>query len=304
MPAAWRRRSHARRRSLPPPGVDRVHGVAAATDTEPAAALPTVLLIDDDRVYRAAIGQYIRSNGFDCLEADSFAQGLERVQARERVPAPERMPGLERVPGQATSFVIVAELTVDSRHLFDCIAQLRRPPNAPLLVLTGHREETEKIVALELGADDFIAKSVDRREILARIRVAARRLLALPGGSPATGSGSPQRSGTATGAWQFLRISRTLIDPAGRSIRLTAAEFDLLAAFVENTGRPMSREQLATAALGRHSYASDRGIDNLVAKLRRKLGDSARIARMIKTARPVGYVFTGFSAAPAGEAPH
>lgn len=263
--------------------VDRAPSDADTNHAEPSAILPSVLLIDDDRAYRAGLGDYIRSNGFDCLETDSFKTGLQRLQIQD------------------ASFVVVPELTVGSRHLFDCIGQIRRASKASVLVLTGHREETEKIVALELGADDFIPKSVERREILARIRVAARRLLTPQGDSPQTDRTSPQDSGAAAEAWQFLQIKRTLIDPTGRSIRLTAAEFDLLAAFVENTGRPLTREHLANAALGRHSYSSDRGIDNLVAKLRRKLGDPARSGRMIRTARPVGYVFTGFNVAPAGE---
>ncbi len=244
-----------------------------------------VLLIDDDHAYRTELSRYIRANGFDSLESDSFSAALEFLQA------------------SSGALVIVPELAVASRHLFDCIAQIRRAPNASVLVLSSHREETEKIVALELGADDFISKAADRREILARIRVAARRLRARQSVSRQPAAGSSHGAGEAAGAWQFLRVKRELIDPDGRPVRLTAAEFDLLAAFVEHTGRPLSRDDLATAALGRRSKASDRGIDNLVAKLRRKLGDSARLARMIKTARPVGYIFTGFSAAEAAVEP-
>ncbi|MGA3403997.1 MAG: response regulator transcription factor [Acetobacteraceae bacterium] len=240
-----------------------------------------VLLIDDDRSYRAELSRYIRSNGFDSLEADSFAAALEFVQA------------------SGGTFVIVPELTVGSRHLFDCIAQIRRAPNASVLVLSSHQEETEKIVALELGADDFIPKTADRREILARIRAAVRRLQARRSVTRQPGPGAAPGTREAAGSWQFRQIKRELIDPDGRSVRLTTAEFNLLAAFVENTGHPLTRDDLSTAALGRRSYASDRGIDNLVAKLRRKLGDSAKLARMIKTARPVGYVFTGFSTAEA-----
>ncbi len=242
-----------------------------------AAGSPIVLLLDDDRAYRTGLSRYLRSNGFDCLEADSFAAALDFAQAYDGAS------------------VIVPELTVGSRHLFDYIAEIRRVPRASVLVLSGHREETEKIVALELGADDFIPKTADRREVLARVRAAARRGLAprpvalLPGFDTTPGGVAP------VGSWQFSQGKRELNDPDGRPVRLTTAEFSLLAAFVENTGRPVSRDHLSRVALGRPTHRGDRGIDNLIAKLRRKLRDLAKLARMIKTARPVGYMFTGFN---------
>ncbi len=239
-------------------------------------------MIDDDRAHRAELSRYVRSNGFDSLQSDSFAAALELLQA------------------SSGTFVIVPELTVGSRHLFDYICQIKHASSASVLILSDRREETEKIVALELGADDFIPKTAGRREILARIRAAARRLLARQFVTGQPDPGSASGNGEAAGSWRFLRARRELIDPEGRPVRLTAAEFSLLEAFVENTGRPLSRDRLSTVVLGRHYYESDRGIDNLVAKLRRKLRDSARLARMIKTARPVGYVFTGFSTVEAG----
>ena len=178
-------------------------------------------MIDDDRTYRGELAHYVRSNGFDSLEFDSFAATLELVQA------------------SGGAFVIVAELTAGSRHLFDYIAQIKRAPSVSVLVLSNRWEETEKIVALELGADDFIPKTTDRREILARIRAAARRLLIRQIVAPQSTSGAAPGTGGAAGSWQFLRARRELIDPEGRAVRLTAAEFSLLAAFVENTGRPL-----------------------------------------------------------------
>lgn len=259
-----------------------MHGSRDAAAEDAGAALPQVLLIDDDCVYRAELSAYLRSNGFDSFESDSFTAASDVVRASPR------------------AFVIVLELTVGSRHLFDYIAQLKRAPGASVLVLSSRPEETEKIVALEVGADDFIPKTTDRREILARIRAAARRLLARRIIATQPASGSVHGTGQSAGSWRFLQARRELIDPEGRPVHLTTAEFSLLDAFVENTGRPLSRDHLAMVALGRNSYASDRGIDNLVAKLRRKLRDSARLGQMIKTARPVGYIFTGFSTTEPG----
>lgn len=272
------------------PRRDLARDPRAANGAAEAASLPTVLMLDDDIAYRAELARYVRSNGFDVLEPDGFTAALGVVQSCH------------------DALVIVPDLTVGSRHLFDYIGLLRRAPGISVLVLSSRGEQTERIVALELGADDFIAKTADRREILARIRAAARRLLARrsvarPADAGLAQGGLSQPASGAAGSWRFLPAKRELIDPDGRRVRLTTAEFTLLDAFVANTGRPLSRDHLSMAALGRPHYATDRGIDNLVAKLRRKLRDSARLASMIKTARPVGYVFTGFSTTEMDAAP-
>jgi DNA-binding response OmpR family regulator len=271
----------ARRASMPADLCDRAQDFRCADGDDAAAPLTMVLLIDDDSGFRTELSRYVRSNGFDTLESDSFAAAAEFVQAYDGV------------------CVVVPELTVGSRHLFDYLAEIKRGPHAAVLVLSSRREKTEKIIALELGADDFIAKTADQREILARIRAAARRLLARQCSEGQPEAVAPHAVAAAAGSWRFLRTRRELIDPDGLPVRLTTAEFSLLDAFVASTGRPLSRDHLTAVALGRHSYANDRGIDNLVAKLRRKLRDSARLGRMIKTARPGGYVFTGFSTAAA-----
>lgn len=235
---------------------------------------PGVLLIDSDRTYRTELARYLTANGFVTQEFDSFEDALEFLQSN------------------AGHFILMPDLTVHARHLFDIIDDIRRRPNCSVLVLSAQAEETEKIVALELGADDFIAKSTDRREILARIRAAARRFQT---GRAGMGAEAQAPSPAASRPWHFLREKRELHDPGGQPVPLTTAEFSLLDTFVAHTGEPLSRDALSLAALGRHYRASDRSIDNLVAKLRRKLGDSAKAARMIKTARPMGYVFTGFN---------
>lgn len=253
---------------------------APGQTTGAAAGNPVVVLIDDDPDYRAELCHYLRTNGFDAAEFDSFAAALALLEGR---------PGI---------FVIVPELTVGSRHLFDNINRLRQADGVAVLVLSGHRDETETIVALELGADDVMPKTTDRREILARIRSAVRRLR-----EHRSETGPPlttvrQSADQARGAWRFLREQRALIDPDGRPVPLTNAEFSLLEVFVDNAGKELHRDYLSALVLGRPGNPRDRGIDNLVAKLRRKLRDSARLGCMIRTARPVGYVFTGFRGSP------
>jgi two-component system, OmpR family, response regulator len=234
-----------------------------------------VLVADDDAAWRAALCRYLRANGFDSTECTDFTSLAEILQSR------------------AGLFVIVAELTVASRHLFDSLAEFAHQPSAAVLVLSSQNDDTETIVALELGADDVIRKGIDRREIVARIRAAARRLQSPGGARPWTTAVAAANVRSAP-CWRFLPDKRVLTDPEGRPVLLTLLEFKMLEMLVANTGRPLHRQDLFTAVLGRPYEASDRSIDNLVARLRRKLGDPAKQARIIKTARPLGYVFTGF----------
>lgn len=236
---------------------------------------PHILVADDDDAWRAALCRYLRANGLDSTECTDFASLAEILQSR------------------AGLFVIVAELTVGSRHLFDSLAEFAHQPSAAVLVLSSLNDETETIVALELGADDVIRKGIDRREIIARIRAAARRLQTRGGAQPSTAAPAAANVRSAP-CWRFLPDKRELTDPEGRPVLLTLLEFKMLEMLVANIGRPLHRQDLFTAVLGRPYAANDRSIDNLVARLRRKLGDPARQARIIKTARPLGYVFTGF----------
>ena len=240
-------------------------------------ASPHVLVADDDGTSRAALCRYLRTNGFDSTECADFAALVEILRTH---PGP---------------FVILAELTVGSRHLFDSLAEFAHHPAASVLVLSGQNDDTETIVALELGADDVIRKGTDRRQIVARIRAAARRLQTQGATQHRADALPASANGQAAASWRFLPEKRELTDPRGRPVLLTSLEFKMLEALVASTGRPLHRRDLFTTVLGRPYEASDRSIDNLVARLRRKLGDPAKQARIIKTARPLGYVFTGFN---------
>jgi len=262
--------------SVPPAG-----DAPARSDNTPcpneALKLPHVLVADDDAPWRAALCRYLRSNGFDSTGFADFATLADSLASRAGI------------------FVIVADLTVGSHHLFDCLSALARQPAAAVVVLSNQNDDTETIVALELGADDVIRKGTDRREILARIRAAARRLQVRKSLMQRRIEALPARADQVPAGWRFRPDRRELADPDGHLVSLTTLEFKMLEAFVANTGRPLRRRDLSQAVLGRPYEANDRGIDNLVAKLRRKLGDPAKRARMIKTARPHGYVFTGFN---------
>ena len=245
--------------------------------------MPDVVLIEGDSAYRRQLSEYLQANGLKLVEFEDFDTLHHHIDDHERS-------------------VIVANLGGDPAHGLDFLKFIGTRHNCPLLVLSDTDDETDRIVCLELGADDYIVKTTPSREILARVRVAARRL------SSTLVPGLQQRSndiGTSTAAWRFSRARRELIAPNGELVSLTSAEFNLLDVLTQNIGTPLSRDYLSRAVFGRAFSAMDRSIDNLIARLRRKLGDPARAPRMIKTARPIGYVFTGFADPPAPHgAPH
>lgn len=162
------------------------------------------------------------------------------------------------------------------------IPRLRALTDSPIIVLTGNRAEADRIVALEIGADDFLLKPISGRELVARIRANLRRL-----DKPAVPTPAPP-----PGLWRLSPTHRVLSRPDGSQVKLTSAEFDLLAALVEAGSEPLDREALTQRLFGRPWQPDDRAIDNLVAKLRQKFG--AQGARVIATVRSRGYAFAAF----------
>lgn len=159
------------------------------------------------------------------------------------------------------------------------LPRLRALTAAPVLILTGNRAEADRIVALEIGADDFLLKPTSGRELVARIRAHLRR---------AGGAGEA----TAAAEWRLNVGERRLTRPDGTEVPLTAAEFDLIAVLSEHAGRALDRDELTQKVLGRAWRPDDRALDNLVLHVRQKLGPGCE--RTIATVRNRGYVFTAF----------
>jgi two-component system OmpR family response regulator len=166
--------------------------------------------------------------------------------------------------------------------------RLRAESDVPLIMLTGKSEPIDKVVGLEIGADDYVTKPFDRHELIARIRSILRR--------------SQLRNGTTNGSNRLKRVIRfagwtfdlgrgRLTAPGGEKIELTRFEFQLLSALAQKPGRLLSRDQILESVASRHWDPSDRSIDVHVAKLRRKLHDYPRHPRLIKTVRGIGYMF-------------
>jgi DNA-binding response OmpR family regulator len=157
----------------------------------------------------------------------------------------------------------------------------------PVLMLTARGEETDRIVGLEMGADDYLAKPFAVRELLARIKSVLRRTRMLPPGMQVTETAEI----LAFGEWQLDTTARHLLDGEGTQVALSGAEYRLLRVLLDHPQRVLTRDQLLNLTQGRQADAFDRSIDLLVSRLRQRLGDGAREPRYIKTLRNEGYVF-------------
>jgi two-component system OmpR family response regulator len=161
------------------------------------------------------------------------------------------------------------------------------PASPPILMLTARGDETDRIVGLEMGADDYLSKPFASRELLARIRAVLRRARAIPANLKIS-EAAPY---LAFGDWLLDTTRRHLLDAAGTVVSLSGAEYRLLRIFLDYPQRVLTRDQLLSLTHGRDSEPFDRSIDLLVSRLRQRLRDVAREPRFIKTVRSEGYVF-------------
>lgn len=216
----------------------------------------------------------------DAALAEEMATTLSDYGLRPRL-APSWEAALAALR-DATPDLIVLDQRLGRVDTLPRIGLLREMTQAPILVLTGNRLEADRILALEIGADDFVVKPISGRELVARIRAHLRRA--------APRRAEPPRADAA--GWRISLAERELRRPDGGLVPLTAAEFDLLAMLAELPGRPLDRDTLSQRVLRRPWRPEDRALDNLVLQLRRKVGPGGE--RMIAAVRSQGYAFTGF----------
>lgn len=225
-----------------------------------------ILIVDDDKEIRPLLSKLLHSEGYSTLTA---ADGEEMYALLA-----ENRPDL-----------ILLDIMLPGKDGFELCRQLCSDPNVPpIIMLTAKDEEIDKVVGLELGADDYIVKPFGRRELLARIRAALRRTRERVSGV--------NRNSFRFGDWQFFPAQMQLCDANATTISLSSSETELLLAFVQHPQVPLSRDRLLDLTKGRNSAPFDRSIDTHISRLRRKLGDDAKKPEIIKTAWGTGYIFT------------
>lgn len=229
-----------------------------------------ILVVDDDPATRRMVTSYLREHDF---EASSAANGREVTQHLSS--------------GEAS--LIILDLRLGREDGLDILRSIRHGgSDIPVIITTGHRlDEVDRVVGLELGADDYVTKPFGLRELLARVRAVLRRHDA----GRVARTREPQPGGFRFGSWQLERQSRRLTSRDGIPVPLTKGEYALLLAFVEAPQRPLTREQLLQSTR-MHEDIFDRSIDVQVLRLRRKLEADTSEPRIIRTERGIGYVFT------------
>jgi two-component system phosphate regulon response regulator OmpR len=235
----------------------------------------SVLVVEDDQGFRDELCEYLREHGMGVQSAGDIAGARNRLAL-------------------STFDLVLLDLWLGRENGFDFLRELRKGRAIPCIMMTAQDDVTDKIVGLELGADDYLFKPVNMRELLARARSLLRRAELSDAVSDAAGGGAAETAGSAVDNWHFDALRRSLSAPSGRVIPLTTAECDLLAEFVANVGRPLTRIDLSRHVFNRHWHPFDRSLDGIVVKLRRKLEPSPGEPKVIKTIRGKGYVFTGF----------
>ena len=224
-----------------------------------------ILIVDDDREIRDLTGRYLRKHGF---RVDSAADAKE----------------MDRLLRDGRFDLIVLDLMLPGEDGLSICRRLRAATRIPIVMLTAVAEDTDRIIGLEIGADDYLTKPFNPRELLARIRAVLRRA---EGPLPHPDGGTLVFAG-----WRLDPARRELRDPDGVLVELTAGGFDLLAAFVERPRRVLSRDQLLDLTKGRDAQPFDRSIDVQVSRLRRKIEADPKKPEVIKTVRSGGYIFT------------
>jgi two-component system OmpR family response regulator len=225
-----------------------------------------ILIVDDDAETRSLLQEYLQRQGYRVTSAaDGKALRGALVTGR---------PDL-----------IVLDLMLPGEDGLQLCRDLRTRSNLPVIMLTARGEETDRIVGLEMGADDYLAKPFNPRELLARIKSVLRRARSLPGNLEPEAVKSFRFAG-----WTLDAASRNLTAPDGVVVPLSGTEFKLLRVFLAHPNRVLSRDQLIELMISRDAGPFDRAIDVQVSRLRQRLRDDAREPRIIKTVRGEGYV--------------
>ncbi len=225
-----------------------------------------ILVVDDDAEIRSLLGDYLRKNGYDATVVVD-GRAMREALARGKID------------------LIVLDLMLPGEDGLTLCRDLRSESDTPVIMLTARGEETDRIVGLEMGADDYLAKPFSPRELLARIKSVLRRTRSLPRNLRADDAHL-----IAFAGWRLDVVARHLLSPDGVVTSLSGAEFALLKIFLSHPNHVLTRDQLMLLSKGRDADPMDRAIDILVSRLRQRLGDDPTDPQIIKTVRGEGYV--------------
>jgi two-component system, OmpR family, response regulator len=234
-----------------------------------SAMVRRVLIVDDDAEIRETTGDYLSGHGFDIALAADGAQ----MRAAFTAGVPD---------------VVLLDLNLPGEDGLSLTRWLRENHDVGIIMVTGAGEVVDRVVGLELGADDYLAKPFDPRELRARLKSVLRRTRDRPPESRAAGAGSQR---VRVGRCLLDLATHQLVDDKGSELPLTGMEFDLLRVFVENANRVLTRDQLLTLTRNREWEPFDRSIDIRIARLRRKIEADPAKPAVIKTVRGAGYLF-------------
>jgi two-component system, OmpR family, response regulator len=228
---------------------------------------PRLLIVDDDPAVREIVRRYFSANGFDVAEAGDAAAAREVLQRSPRD-------------------LVLLDIGLPGEDGLTLARQLHERENCGVIIVSGRGDAVDRVVGLEVGADDYVAKPFDLRELLARARSVLRRTRSTP---------PPVETPATWLEFEGMRLNlegRRLLDPAGAEIALTTGEFELLAALVEQPNRVLSRDALMQRIHGRDAGPFDRAIDVQIGRLRQKLEADPASPRLIRAVRGVGYLFS------------
>jgi two-component system OmpR family response regulator len=241
------------------------------------SATPHLLIVDDDKETCTLLSRFLTQYGYR-LSIAHDGKAMTQVLETARIN------------------LVVLDVMLPGEDGLALCRQLRARSAVPIIMLTAMGEETDRIIGLEMGADDYLAKAANPRELLARIRAVLRRAGA-PGAEHLTGRGRILEFG----GWCLDVAQRQLFSPAQALVPLRASEFDLLLALVERPQRVLNRDQLLDLTRGRAANSFDRSVDVLISRLRRKIEADPKEPTFIKTVRSGGYVFSATVTLSGGE---
>lgn len=232
-----------------------------------------VLVVEDDAGTRTLLTRFLAENG---MKATGARNGAEMWDAIERLPVD----------------LVLLDVMLPGASGLDLCRAIRRTRSVPIIMLTARGSETDRVLGLELGADDYVPKPFSRAELLARIRAVLRRGRLLDGEAPVRRGRHLRFAG-----WSLDLGRRELTAPGGTAVELAGAEYDVLLAFLEHPQRVLTRDRLLELSRNRVGEVLDRSVDVLVSRLRRKLGTQEAASDLIKTVRGAGYMFVADVAA-------